>query len=135
MKPVFVDTSHIIASLDPHDALHEKAVVLDDQFRDSSLVTSDFIINEVLNYFCEFGPIVKRGAVTAIETLYAEGSLTIIECSHSLLLDGIELYESRLDKGYSLTDCISMNLMRELGADQILSSDKHFQQEGFIKLL
>jgi len=50
-------------------------------------------------------------------------------------LKALELYESRLDKGYSLTDCISMNVCRELGIKEILTHDRHFEQEGFKILL
>ena len=46
-------------------------------------------------------------------------------------LDGLELYRSRLDKGYSLTDCISMRIMRREGLTEILTGDRHFEQEGF----
>jgi len=35
------------------------------------------------------------------------------------------------DKGYSLTDCISMNTMRAEGLTEILTNDVHFTQEGF----
>jgi predicted nucleic acid-binding protein len=44
---------------------------------------------------------------------------------------GLGLYEKRLDKGYSLTDCISMNTMRRLSIDTVLTNDRHFVQEGF----
>ena len=43
----------------------------------------------------------------------------------------MSLYEQRLDKGYSLTDCISMNVMKQLNITEVLSHDKHFTQEGF----
>ncbi|TRV46210.1 MAG: hypothetical protein EWV53_08380, partial [Microcystis panniformis Mp_MB_F_20051200_S9] len=39
------------------------------------------------------------------------------------------------DKGYSLTDCASMQIMRQLEIYEILTFDKHFQQEGFSALL
>jgi predicted nucleic acid-binding protein len=42
---------------------------------------------------------------------------------------------SMLDKAYSLTDCISMNAMRERGLTDILTNDHHFTQEGFHILL
>ncbi len=35
-------------------------------------------------------------------------------------------YKARPDKGYSLTDCISMNLMRERDITEILTHDHHF---------
>jgi len=41
------------------------------------------------------------------------------------------MYESRLDKGYSLTDCRSMLAMKSLGVSDVLSNDRHFAQEGF----
>jgi predicted nucleic acid-binding protein len=39
------------------------------------------------------------------------------------------------DKGYSLTDCISMNVMRDRGINDVLTQDKQFAQEGFNILL
>ena len=46
-----------------------------------------------------------------------------------------DFYKKRLDKGYSLTDCASMQIMRQLEIYEILTFDKHFQQEGFSALL
>ncbi|MFN0095717.1 MAG: hypothetical protein ACKVVT_13190 [Dehalococcoidia bacterium] len=46
-------------------------------------------------------------------------------------MTGLALYEARLDKGYSLVDCISMVTMRELGITDVLSGDRHFAREGF----
>jgi predicted nucleic acid-binding protein len=49
-------------------------------------------------------------------------------------LDGLALYEDRPDKGYSLADCISMQIMRLEGLTHVLSNDRHFEQEGFTAL-
>lgn len=46
-------------------------------------------------------------------------------------LTGFDLYQTRLDKGYSLTDCISMETMRHQGISDALPNDAHFEQEGF----
>jgi predicted nucleic acid-binding protein len=43
----------------------------------------------------------------------------------------LALYESRPDKGYSLTDCRSMLALRGLGITDVLTNDHHFTQEGF----
>jgi len=43
----------------------------------------------------------------------------------------MSLYEARPDKGYSLTDCISMQTMRREGITEVLTDDRHFEQEGF----
>jgi predicted nucleic acid-binding protein len=49
----------------------------------------------------------------------------------ALFLSGLELYRQRLDKGYSLTDCISMRIMGRDGLTDVLTNDRHFEQEGF----
>ena len=63
--------------------------------------------------------------------------LDIKYISHSpeIFLDALDFYEKRLDKGYSLTDCISMLTMKNLGLQEILTHDNHFEQEGFTILL
>jgi hypothetical protein len=55
--------------------------------------------------------------------------------THDSFLAGFSLYRNWLDKGYSLTDCISMQMMRQLGIAEVLTHDKHFTQEGFVILL
>ena len=52
-----------------------------------------------------------------------------------IILGGLELYRNRPDKGYSLTDCISMETMRREALAEILTNDRHFEQEGFSRLL
>ena len=54
-----------------------------------------------------------------------------IETSHESFLAGLVLYKARADKGYSLTDCISMTTMLERNILQVLTHDRHFKQEGF----
>lgn len=48
---------------------------------------------------------------------------------------GVELYHSRLDKQWSLTDCISFVVMSEEGIAEALTGDHHFEQAGFVALL
>jgi predicted nucleic acid-binding protein len=50
-------------------------------------------------------------------------------------LSGLTLYERRPDKAYSLTDCISMQTMRDHGLTEALTHDHNFEQEGFTILL
>jgi uncharacterized protein len=44
---------------------------------------------------------------------------------------GTDLYNARSDKGWSLTDCISFEVMREHGLTEALTADHHFTQAGF----
>lgn len=49
--------------------------------------------------------------------------------------EGLTLFETRLDKGYSMTDCMSMRIMRLFKVTEVLTHDRHFAQEGFVILL
>jgi predicted nucleic acid-binding protein len=55
----------------------------------------------------------------------------VIPQSRESFLDGLALYEARPDKGYSLADRISMQTMRREGLTDVLTNDRHFEQEGF----
>jgi predicted nucleic acid-binding protein len=48
---------------------------------------------------------------------------------------GLSLLRARLDKSYSLCDVVSFLLMRERGIAEALTTDRHFEQEGFVRLL
>ncbi len=43
--------------------------------------------------------------------------------------------KSRLDKAWSLVDCTSFVVMQQLKIQQALTTDQHFEQAGFIRLL
>lgn len=63
----------------------------------------------------------------SVETAQGDTSMQV--------LSALSLYNARQDKGYSLTDCMSMSTMRELGITNVLTHDRHFTQEGFNVLL
>jgi len=70
-----------------------------------------------------------------LAALRADPACTIVPPTQSLLDQGVELYNERPDKSWSLTDCISFVAMREYGATQALTGDRHFEQAGFTLLL
>ena len=61
--------------------------------------------------------------------------ITLVPPSSNLFERGLELYASRPDKRYSLTDCISMTVMRDLDITEILTHDRDFENEGFTRLI
>jgi len=60
---------------------------------------------------------------------------TIIGPQESDYESGFRLYLDRMDKGWSLTDCISFVIMSERGISEALTTDRHFEQAGFSALL
>jgi predicted nucleic acid-binding protein len=61
----------------------------------------------------------------------ASHTVSILRHTDQWFQAGLELYAARPDKGYSLTDCISMQIMRREGITDVLTDDRHFEQEGF----
>jgi len=55
----------------------------------------------------------------------------VVLSSKEIFLAGLNLYRARPDKGFSLTDCISMEVMRREAVTDALTNDRHFEQEGF----
>ena len=88
-----------------------------------------------MNYFCEFGGEMRTIVVEDVRDIMLDLSIDFVEHGPTTFLDAVAMYEKRPDKGYSLTDCISMIVMRDQGITEILTHDNHFEQEGFVVLL
>jgi uncharacterized protein len=46
-----------------------------------------------------------------------------------------QLMVERQDKDFSLVDCSSFLVMKERGLSAALTTDRHFERKGFIRLL
>jgi uncharacterized protein len=130
---IFADTFYWVALLSPRDAFHGQAIAITAKLGNTKVITTDEVLTEVLNFLSESGVnLRKRAANTIRQLLNADlGKVTVLSQSHATFLGGLELYEQRLDKGYSLTDCISMITMKQMDINRILTHDHHFTQEGF----
>lgn len=99
------------------------------------MVTSEFVLAELLGFLCESGPYLRGQAVVLTDRVRTDPTITVEPVTSALFEAGLRLYEARPDKGYSLVDCTSMAIMRERGIEGVLTGDRHFEQEGFEALL
>ncbi|HXH70153.1 MAG TPA: hypothetical protein VNI60_07475, partial [Pyrinomonadaceae bacterium] len=97
MKEIFIDTGHFVAVLHPGDQLHEKSVSIEKSLAATRLITTDFVLIEVLNYFSEFQEYFKNRIARAVEAIISKSEIQIIECSRREFSKGFELYKLRLD--------------------------------------
>jgi predicted nucleic acid-binding protein len=135
MRQVFADTVYWIALANPLDQWHPAAVRASASLRRIMIVASEEVLTEFLAHFSGQGQMVREGAVRYAERILSNPHITVRPQSHQTFLDGFALYKARPDKAYSLTDCISMETMRQEGITEVLSHDNHFTQEGFTVLL
>lgn len=131
MDDVFADTNYWVAKIFPQDQWHARVIEVEYEIGLVNLITTDTVLIETLNYFSEFRRDVKETAFLVVRSILESDEVTVIQQTNEIFLSGIEFYGKRLDKGYSLTDCISMNACRGRGVRQILTHDGHFEQEGF----
>ena len=66
-----------------------------------------------------------------VQAIHRDPNIRVLPQTRNSFLGGPQLYQERPDKEYSLTDCISMQTMRDEGITDILTADRHFEQEGF----
>ncbi len=90
---------------------------------------------EFLGFVCGHGPLLRRKASQVLRQTLADPYVRVQRQSRESMLEGLARFDRRPDKGYSLVDCISMNVMDELGIREVLAGDRHFEQEGFIALM
>lgn len=128
---VFADTFYWIALTAPEDAAYARALDLSRSLKPDRIVTTDEVLSEYLTFFSGWGPAVRRRASDNALALLKNPRVAILPQSRESFLAGLALYRERPDKGYSLTDCISMATMRREGLIDALTNDRHFEQEGF----
>ena len=131
----FVDTGYVIALVSPRDRFHAVAKQLAEQIKvgDVRLVTSQAVILEIGAALSRLH--FRAAAVRLIETLQTDPSIDVIPLSDALLQRAFALFRDRSDKEWSLTDCVSFEIMRERDIADALTPDAHFEQATFKALM
>ena len=135
MKRLFADAQYWVALLSDKDQSRLDAQVLSRTLAGTTVITTEEVLTEVLAFFGEKGILIRLMAAAYVESLLGDPDVTVVPQSHRSFLEGLSLYQKRPDKGYSLTDCISMNTMKKENIVEVLTHDHHFSQEGFTILL
>jgi predicted nucleic acid-binding protein len=131
MMAIFADTFYWIALADSSDTAHQRALHLTAERATSPIVTTDEVLTEYLTFFSTAPEAFRRSAAESVEALLTSSAVRVIPQSRESFRAGLRLYLARPDKRYSLVDCISMETMRREGLTDVLTNDRHFEQEGF----
>lgn len=129
---MLLDTSGLLCYFDASDARHLDAVTF---FKAAPL---RLIHSHIL---AEFIPLCRARGLNIADVLAFAADLLdnphvgVVWVDEDLHCSALALLRARLDKTYSLCDAVSFVLMRERGITEALTTDRHFAQEGFERLL
>lgn len=132
---VFVDSAAWIALLHSGDSLHARAVEVYRELINEGRkpLTTSLVLVEVASAFSTSA---RRHLAVELRERYRGTQIgELVWIDEGLTERGWELYRSRPDKEWSLVDCTSFTVMRERGITEALTSDHHFEQAAFKKLL
>ena len=96
-------------------------------------MTTEDVLTEFLAFLAEQGPQFRQVATLTLRSILLD--VEVVPQTHDSFLAALAYCETRPDKGYSLTDCVSMTFMRARGITDVLTNDERFRQEGFRTLL
>ena len=135
MRDVFVDTSYFIALVNRQDAHHNQAKRWAHTLVTESIQchTTIPILFEIADGFSRLGR--REIGISLLENITDSDNYLLHGFSEATYQHAKQLYMSRHDKEWGLTDCYSFELMKELDIRHVLTADKHFEQFGYEILL
>ena len=125
---VFMDTYGLIGWVNMRDVGHQRVKSYLDSYS-GNIVTTEWILLEFADAFSLSNT--KLLAIEAIKRFHRLPMFEVVGFDPKVQQAGFDLYESRLDKDWSLTDCVSFAVMTQRGLTEALTADHHFEQAGF----
>lgn len=129
---MLLDTSGLLCYFDVSDERHTDAATY------FTVAATRLIHSYVL---AEFVPLCHSRGLNRAQTLAFAADLLdnphveVVWVDDVLHRTALAFLQARLDKGYSLCDAVSFVLMRTHDIAEGLTTDRHFEQEGFTRLL
>ena len=127
-SPIFADAFYFLALLNQRDQDPDRAVQLGRELT-GTLLTTEAVLVEVADGLA--APQDRLTTAAYIRRLWQDPRVTVVPTDHGLLVRALTLYESRADKDWGLTDCISFAVMADAESREALTGDAHFEQAGF----
>lgn len=135
MNDVFVDTSYFIALINTSDTQHQSAKNWAKLIAENK-TTCHITLPIIFEIADGFSKIARRDiGMDLLQRIYNADNFVIHPFSEITFEKAFQLWLSRKDKGWGLTDCYSFQLMKEQNLSQVLTADKHFEQYGYQILL
>jgi len=129
---MLLDTSGLLCLHDKAEAFHDLAV---SAYRAAPVrITHNLVLAEFIP-LAEVRRLPRQVAATFVVDLLDNPKIEVIWVDEALHREAMDLLLARLDKSYSLCDAVSFVVMKQRGLTDALTTDRHFEQEGFRKIL
>jgi predicted nucleic acid-binding protein len=93
------------------------------------LVTTEWVLMELADALSV--PEARSTVVAFLQAVRADQLFDVVGYVPAVYQAGFDLFATRSDKAWSLTDCISFGVMTERRLSDALTADRHFEQAGF----
>jgi uncharacterized protein len=77
----------------------------------------------------------RLATLVFVSDLLINPDIEVVWVDEALHCEAIKLLMEHPDKNYSLCNAVSFVLMRQRSLNESLTTDRHFEQEGFQRLL
>lgn len=132
MTTVFADAAYYVALISARDqhASAARSFAADYLGR---YCTTTAVLTEVANTLSK--AMTRRAMDRLWDSLLGDDTVDVVFLDEPLWIRAVDLYRQRIDKEWSLTDCISFLVMWDREITEAVTADHHFEQAGFTILM
>lgn len=136
-REVFVDTSGWASLVDKNQPQHEAATRHYHSLRQQGkkAVTTNYVITELVALLHSPLRLPRTRIIAIVDGIRTSPYVELLHVDASLDEGSWQLLKTRPDKDWSLVDCASFVVMQQRGIGEALTTDHHFGQAGFLRLL
>jgi predicted nucleic acid-binding protein len=130
---MLLDTSGLLCYLHKDELQHPQAV---EHLHSAPIphLTHSYVLSELIA-LATVRRFPRPAILSFVTALLDTPDIQTVWVTEPLHRAALDLLSQRLDKTYSLCDAVSFVLMRQHNILEALTTDRHFEQEGFIRLL
>ncbi len=137
MNNLFVDTSGWASLFIPTELCHSQALQTFQLARQEryQIVTTNYVIAELVTLLDSRMRAPRSQLFQYVDVIRNDSDLTLMHVDPAIDAAAWILCKARPDKNWSLVDCTSFIVMQQFGIQQAMTTDQHFEQAGFVRLL
>jgi len=137
VNALFVDTGGWACLADRREQHHATAarIYRDARRQGRLVVTTNYVLAELVALLTSPKRLPRPRIITFIEAIKLAPKTEVVHIDASLDAQAWQLLVSRQDKEWSLVDGTSFIIMQQRGIIDALTTDHHFEQAGFVRLL